>query len=100
MGVGLIAVAAAVLDPHRAFPGWWAILPVAGAALLLSAPGAWLCRVVLASRPLVGVGLISYPLYLWHWPLLVLFPIIKINPLTLLERGLVLLASRLLAWST
>jgi len=86
IGVGLIAVAAAVLDPHRAFPGWWAILPVAGAALLLSAPGAWFCRVVLASRPLVGIGLVSYPLYLWHWPLLVFFTIIKFNPLTLLER--------------
>jgi peptidoglycan/LPS O-acetylase OafA/YrhL len=100
IGVGLIAVAAAVLDPHRAFPGWWAILPVAGAALLLSAPGAWFCRVVLASRPLVGIGLVSYPLYLWHWPLLVFFTIIKFNPLTLLERELVLLASGLLAWAT
>jgi len=100
IGVGLIAVAAAVLDPHRAFPGWWAILPVAGAALLLSAPGAWFCRVVLASRPLVGIGLVSYPLYLWHWPLLVLFTIIKFNPLTLLERELILLASGLLAWAT
>jgi peptidoglycan/LPS O-acetylase OafA/YrhL len=100
IGVALIVVAAAVLDPHRAFPGWWAILPVAGAALLLSAPGAWLCRVVLASRPLVGIGLVSYPLYLWHWPLLVLFTIIKFNPLTLLERELVLLASGLLAWAT
>ena len=100
IGVGLIAVAAAVLDPHRAFPGWWAILPVAGAALLLSAPGAWFCRVVLASRPLVGIGLVSYPAYLWHWPLLVFFTIIKFNPLTLLERELILLASGLLAWAT
>lgn len=100
IGAALIVVAAAVLDPHRAFPGWWAILPVAGAALLLSAPGAWLCRVVLASRPLVGIGLVSYPLYLWHWPLLVLFTIIKFNPLTLLERELILLASGLLAWAT
>ena len=99
-GVGLIAVAAAVLDPHRAFPGWWAILPVAGAALLLSAPGAWFCRVVLASPPPVGIGLVSYPLYLWHWPLLVFFAIIKFNPLTLLERELILLASGLLAWAT
>src|ERR1700754_867251 len=36
-GILAIAAAAAVLDPHRAFPGWWAALPVAGAALLLSA---------------------------------------------------------------
>jgi peptidoglycan/LPS O-acetylase OafA/YrhL len=100
IGVGLIAVAAAVLDPHRAFPGWWAILPVTGAALLLSAPDAWFCRVGLASPPLVWIGLISYPLYLWHWPLLVFFTLIKFNPLTLLERELILLASGLLAWAT
>jgi peptidoglycan/LPS O-acetylase OafA/YrhL len=100
IGVALIVVAAAVLDSHRAFPGWWAILPVAGTALLLSAPAAWICRTVLASRPLVWIGLISYPLYLWHWPLLVFFAIIKFGPLTLPERELILLASALLAWST
>jgi len=99
-GFLLIAVAAAVLDPHRAFPGWWAVLPVAGGALLLSAPAAWGCRHLLASPPLVWIGLISYPLYLWHWPLLVFFSLIKFSPLTLPERELVLLASALLAWLT
>jgi peptidoglycan/LPS O-acetylase OafA/YrhL len=100
IGVALIAVAAAVLDSHRAFPGWWVLLPVAGTALLLSAPAAWLNRVALASPPLVWIGLISYPLYLWHWPLLVFFGIVKFGPLTLPERELILLASALLAWAT
>jgi len=99
-GLVLIAAAAGLLDTHRAFPGWWAVLPVAGAALLLSAPAAWGCRHVLASRPLVWIGLISYPLYLWHWPLLVFFGIVKFGPLTLSERELILLASALLAWLT
>ena len=99
-GVAMIAVAAAVLSGHSAFPGWWAILPVAGTALLVSAPGAWICRGVLASPPLVWIGLISYPLYLWHWPLLVFGATIKFAPLTLLERELVLIASVLLAWAT
>ena len=98
--MALIAVAAVILDSHRAFPGWWAVLPVAGSALLLSAPAAWVNRVVLASPPLVWIGLISYPLYLWHWPLLVFCGIIKFGPLTLLERELILLASALLAWAT
>jgi hypothetical protein len=49
---------------------------------------------------MVWIGLISYPLYLWHWPLLVFFAIIKFSPLTLLERELILLASVLLAWVT
>jgi SGNH domain (fused to AT3 domains) len=100
IGLLLIAVAAAVLDTKSAFPGWWVILPVAGAALLLSAPAAWWCRTVLASRPMVWIGLISYPLYLWHWPLLVFFAIIKFGPLTLPERELVLLLSAVLAWLT
>ncbi|HEY4973823.1 MAG TPA: acyltransferase, partial [Steroidobacteraceae bacterium] len=68
-GILLIAVAAITLDGRSAFPGWWALLPVAGGALLLSAPIAWGCRRVLATRPLVWLGQISYPLYLWHWPL-------------------------------
>jgi peptidoglycan/LPS O-acetylase OafA/YrhL len=99
-GLLLIVVAAGVLDTSRAFPGWWAVLPVAGGVLLLSAPAAWLCRAVLASRPMVWIGLISYPLYLWHWPLLVFFAIIKFEPLTPGERELILLASALLAWLT
>jgi peptidoglycan/LPS O-acetylase OafA/YrhL len=100
IGLVLIATAAGVLDTKSAFPGWWAILPVAGAALLLSAPAAWFCRTLLASRPLVWIGLISYPLYLWHWPLLVFFAIIKFAPLTLLERELIVGLSFALAWLT
>jgi peptidoglycan/LPS O-acetylase OafA/YrhL len=99
-GLLLIAVAADVLNTNRAFPGWWAVLPVVGAALLLSAPGAWICRTVLASRPLVWIGLVSYPLYLWHWPLLVFFGIIKFSPLTQLERELIVGLSFVLAWLT
>lgn len=100
IGVAMIAAVAAVLNSHSVFPGWWAILPVAGTALLLSAPGAWICRVVLASPSLVWIGLISYPLYLWHWLLLVFGATIKFAPLTLLERELALIASVLLAWAT
>lgn len=100
IGMALIAASVALLDSRSAFPGWWAVLPVAGSVLLLSAPAAWLSRVVLASRPLVWIGLISYPLYLWHWPLLVFGETIKFRPLTLLERELILFASGLLAWAT
>jgi peptidoglycan/LPS O-acetylase OafA/YrhL len=100
VGLVLIAVAAIVLDTKSAFPGWWAAMPVAGAVLLLSAPAAWGCRHLLASAPLVRIGLISYPLYLWHWPLLVFFAIIKFAPLTLLERGLIVGLSFALAWLT
>src|SRR6202158_1578395 len=100
IGLSLIARAAGLVYPRGACPGWWAALPVAGGALLLSAPAAWFCRCLLASPPLVWIGLISYPLYLWHWPLLVFFGIIKFGPLTLLERELTLGLSALLAWLT
>jgi peptidoglycan/LPS O-acetylase OafA/YrhL len=100
LGILLIAVAAIVLDTRHAFPGWWAVLPVAGSALLLSAPAAWGCRQLLSSRPMVRIGLISYPLYLWHWPLFVFLAIIKFAPLTLLERGLIVGLSFVLAWLT
>jgi peptidoglycan/LPS O-acetylase OafA/YrhL len=96
-GLVLIAIAAGVLDSKSAFPGWWGLLPVAGAALLLSAPAAWGCRHLLSSPAMVRIGLISYPLYLWHWPLLVFFGIIKFAPLTLLERALIVALSFALA---
>jgi peptidoglycan/LPS O-acetylase OafA/YrhL len=99
-GAGLIVIALLVLDDHSAFPGWWAALPVGGSALLLSAPNAWGSRHLLASALFVRIGLISYPLYLWHWPLLVFFALIKFSPLTLLERGLIVGLSLLLAWAT
>ncbi|MEA2920114.1 MAG: hypothetical protein QOF07_77 [Bradyrhizobium sp.] len=100
IGLLLIASAVGVLDTSRAFPGWWALLPVAGSVLLLSAPTAWGCRELLASGPLVRIGLISYPLYLWHWPLLVFAGVIKFGPPTLLERGLIVGLSCVLAWLT
>ncbi|KAF1043025.1 MAG: O-acetyltransferase OatA [Herbaspirillum frisingense] len=77
-GVVLLAVGFALMKGERAFPGWWALLPSIGAFLLLSAgPGAWFNRRVLASKGMVWVGLISYPLYLWHWPLLAFATIIQ-----------------------
>jgi peptidoglycan/LPS O-acetylase OafA/YrhL len=99
-GTVLICASLALLNVHRAFPGWWALLPVAGSALLLSAPAAWGNRVLLGARPAVWIGLISYPLYLWHWPLLVLFAAVKFGGLSDLEREGVLLLSGLLAWGT
>ncbi len=71
LGAAMIAAAFALLAAGRAFPGWWALLPVLGTVLLIWAgPAAWLNRRVLSQPALVFVGLISYPLYLWHWPLL------------------------------
>lgn len=69
-GALLLALALALLNPQSTFPGAWALLPTVGTALLIAAgPGTWPNR-FLALKPMVWIGLISYPLYLWHWPLL------------------------------
>jgi hypothetical protein len=71
LGLALIAASSLLITSDKKFPGWWALLPVLGAALVISAgPQAWLNRRVLSFPVLVWIGLVSYPLYLWHWPLL------------------------------
>ena len=70
-GAALIALSIFVISKERQFPGWWAVLPTAGSVLVLAAGSkAWFNHAVLSNRVLVWFGLISYPLYLWHWPLL------------------------------
>ena len=70
-GLALILLAAFGLDRTMAFPGWLVGLPVAGALMLVAAgPKALVNRRLLANRAAVFVGMISYPLYLWHWPLI------------------------------
>jgi peptidoglycan/LPS O-acetylase OafA/YrhL len=69
-GAALIVAALTLLDPGSAFPGWWALLPVAGTALVISGDRDGWCNRLLSARALVWMGLISFPLYLWHWPLL------------------------------
>lgn len=71
LGLVLIGIALLFLTKESRFPGWWALLPTIGAALIIGAgSAAWLNQKILANKHLVSVGLISYALYLWHWPLL------------------------------
>lgn len=70
-GIGLLAFAFAAYSKQTAFPGLAATAPVGGALCLIAAgPAALLNRRLLTWRPLIYIGLISYPLYLWHWPLI------------------------------
>ncbi len=71
LGLLLIVLALFVVDKSRAFPGWWATLPVLGTVLLIAAGElSFSSSLILSRKPMVAVGLISFPLYLWHWPLL------------------------------
>ena len=77
---GLLFVLAALflIKKSDPFPGWWALLPVSGATLLILAGSeAIVNRIFLANKLMVFVGLISYPLYLWHWPILSFMRIIE-----------------------
>lgn len=72
LGFTLILVGFRYITKATPFPGYWALLPAIGAACLICAgPHAWFNRVLLSNRIAVWIGLISYPLYLWHWPILV-----------------------------
>lgn len=66
----MIIVSAIILHRDSLFPGFWALLPTIGAALIIAGGKSPPVNKVLGSRPCVAIGLISYPLYLWHWPLL------------------------------
>jgi peptidoglycan/LPS O-acetylase OafA/YrhL len=77
-GLFLIFGAAASYDNRSSFPGYLAVVPVLGAVLIVAAgSGAWLNRTFLSFRPVVYVGKLSYSLYLWHWPILVLASLVQ-----------------------
>lgn len=100
---GFVAIAAGVLliDSSRVFPGLWVFLPVAGTALLIvSGAKAWTNRSLLSQPTVVFIGLISYPLYLWHWPLLSFAQIVEGGVPSPSIRLALLALSVVLAWGT
>jgi peptidoglycan/LPS O-acetylase OafA/YrhL len=89
------------MNKDMRFPGMWAGIPVLGAMLLISTgPLAWVNSTVLSSRLAVWFGLISYPLYLWHWPLLSFARIVKSEVPSSRIRMAAVIASIALAWLT
>lgn len=100
-GCLLLAVGFVVVDDGHEFPSWRALLPVLGAALILSAgPDAWVNRKILTNWVLVALGLISYPLYLWHWPALAFARLFDSETPSSTARVAVLAAVLLLAIAT
>lgn len=103
-GFALIVAGLVLIGPTSKFPGFWALLPVLGTALIVNAgPNTFLNRRLLSWRPAVWVGLISYPLYMWHWALLSLVVIVfGDNDPTFRRASRLVLAvvSILLAWLT
>jgi peptidoglycan/LPS O-acetylase OafA/YrhL len=99
-GIAAIIVTAAALNRESLFPGVWAVIPVIGAVLIISAPGAAVNRLLLSNRAMVVIGLISYPLYLWHWPLLSYLAIVRNGVPNAIEIWAAVMVAFILAWLT
>ena len=100
VGVAILAIGVYFIHPERRFPGFWALFPTVSAYLLIKAgPKAWFNQYFLSHKLLVWIGLISFPLYLWHWPLLV-FAEIKWGTLDLFTKLSLMALSLLLSWLT
>ncbi len=101
VGLYLLILAAGLITKSDPFPGWYALLPVLGSALLIcGGASSWVNRRLLANRVLVWFGLISFPLYLWHWPLLSFSRIIAGEPLAWALKLLLVAVAIVLSWLT
>ena len=74
VGLGLIAFSTLAFTSAANFPGFAALAPVFGAAFIIHSgiSGGGIVSKILSSKPFTWVGKISYSLYLWHWPLIVI----------------------------
>jgi peptidoglycan/LPS O-acetylase OafA/YrhL len=78
VGLILLGTGLGLLNKQNPYPGWRALLPVGGTCLLIEGGrGALVNRSILSNPALVWIGLISYPLYLFHWPALSFVHIVK-----------------------
>ena len=69
LGVALMLGTYLFMKETDSFPGWRALLPTAGCALVIASPGSSWATTLLRNRVASFFGATSYPLYLWHWPL-------------------------------
>ncbi len=102
-GLALVVYSIVALDHNIPFPGWIAMLPVFGSALLivgLTANEDSQVRRLLSCRPMVFIGLLSYSWYLWHWPLLSLYRMHNLGAQDIMANALIVVIALLLAWLT
>lgn len=70
LGLSIIFFCLLKFNKEMQYPGVWALFPVCGALLIIISEQSWINKTILSNRLIVSLGLVSYPLYLWHWPLL------------------------------
>ena len=103
MGLACIALTAIVYTVATPFPSWTALLPVLGTVAVIAAnpPLTWASPVrYLAWRPIQWLGDVSYSVYLWHWPMIVLLPFISGGHLGRLDKLLIIACTLILAGVT
>ncbi|MEN9752445.1 MAG: hypothetical protein RL670_136, partial [Actinomycetota bacterium] len=101
LGVALITVAFITITNRTPYPSFWAAIPVAGAVLFLfggESKSRWVPRWLMRFKPIQFLGDISYSLYLWHWPILMLAPWFIIGTLNDWQRGALVALAIVLAW--
>ena len=100
-GLFLITVGVYKITNDVHFPGFLALIPTLGAVLIISAGvNSWISRAILSNKVIVWFGLISFPLYLWHWPLLSFARIENGEVPHIYVRIAIVIASVFLAWLT
>lgn len=100
-GSAMILSAVLLFGPTTPFPSFTALLPVVGTCLVIAAgaPESRLSPTALMRlRPVQFVGDVSYGVYLWHWPLIVLLPFALARELSTVEKVAILVASVVLGW--
>lgn len=99
---GLMLVLSSILmfTPKQGYPGWEAVVPCFGAVLIIASAerGIGYVSGLLAWRPMVFIGTLSYSMYLWHWPLLVFIKYLLFRDLDQIEIVLYLLALLGVSW--
>ncbi|MDB5145924.1 MAG: acyltransferase [Mucilaginibacter sp.] len=100
-GCLLLAIGFSVISANKPFPAWRALYPSLGTAFLIAGgPQAWINRTIFSNSFLVWLGKISFPLYLWHWPILSLARVAIGESLPVEARFAVIALSIGLAWLT
>lgn len=99
LGLVAVVVSGALFTGQTPFPGYAALLPVLGAAAVIGAgaSGRWSPTSVLRMRPVQWLGDVSYSVYLWHWPLVVLLPYASGGELGVLDRSAIIVGTLVLA---
>ncbi|HHA1787177.1 TPA: acyltransferase family protein [Enterobacter ludwigii] len=100
-GFGLLAYSFFNITKESAFPGYLAVMPVSGVVLVIAAgQRAILNRAILSNKLAIWFGLISFPLYLWHWPILSFISILTDNGASDTVKIVAVVASVIMSWMT